>query len=181
MGEAATDSELVRAVQAGDRAAFDMLVHRHERPIYQLCYRMVGTHEDASELAQDAFVRAYRSIGGYKADAAFSTWLYRIAVNVCLNRKAVKAPPIARSIDPDREISSAERPDRALLRVEEANRVRRAIAQLPEKQKATLILRVYHDLPHDEVARVLGTTAGASKTNFFHALKNLKRLLDDER
>jgi RNA polymerase sigma-70 factor (ECF subfamily) len=63
--EAATDDELVRAVQAGDPAAFDLLVRRHERQIYSLCYRFVGTHEDASELAQDAFVRAYRSIGGF--------------------------------------------------------------------------------------------------------------------
>ncbi len=181
MGEAATDSELVRAVQAGDRTAFEALVRRHERQIYHLCYRFVGSHEDASELAQDAFVRAYRAIGGFKEDAAFSTWLYRIAVNVCLNRKALKATPVAASIDLDRMIASGERPDGALLREEEAARVRRAIARLPEKQKATLVLRTYHDLPHDEIAQVLGTTVGACKTNFFHALKNLKRLLDDER
>lgn len=181
MEEAATDSELVRAVQAGDRAAFEGLVRRHERQIYRLCYRFTGTHEDASELAQDAFVRAYRSIGGFKADAAFSTWLFRIAVNVCLNRKALKAAPIVPSVDLDRMVASGERPDGALLREEEAARVRRAIARLPERQRATLVLRAYHDLPHEQIAQVLGTTAGACKTNFFHALKNLKRLLDDER
>jgi RNA polymerase sigma-70 factor (ECF subfamily) len=176
--EAATDSELVRAVQAGDRAAFEALVRRHERQIYQLCYRFVGSHEDASELAQDAFVRAWRSIAGFKADSAFSTWLYRIAVNVCLNRKALKAAPVDPSADVHRMASPAEPPDGALLREEEAARIRRAIRHLPDRQRATLVLRAYHDLPHEQIAHVLGTTVGASKTNFFHALKNLKRLLD---
>jgi RNA polymerase sigma-70 factor (ECF subfamily) len=178
--EAATDSELVRAVQAGDRAAFDLLVQRHERQIYRLCYRFVGTHEDASELAQDAFVRAYRSIGGFKADAAFATWLYRIAVNVCLNRKALKGAPVDPLADAEQLRSTAERPDSALVREQDAARVRRAIRQLPDKQRATLVLRTYHDLPHEEIAQVLGTTSGASKANFFHALKNLKRLLQND-
>ena len=179
--EAATDSELVRAVQAGDRSAFDVLVQRHERQIYRLCYRFAGTHEDASELAQDAFVRAYRGIGGFKADATFTTWLYRIAVNVCLNRKALKVAPVDPLIDADALRSTAERPDTALVRGEEGARVRRAIGRLPDKQRATLVLRAYHDMPHGEIAQVLGTTSGAAKANFFHALKNLKRLLDDEK
>jgi RNA polymerase sigma-70 factor, ECF subfamily len=177
--ESATDGELVRAVQAGDRAAFDALVRRHERQIYGLCYRFARSHEDASDLAQDAFVRAYRAIGGFKADAAFSTWLYRIAVNVCLNRKALKPPPVRPLLDEDGAASAVERQDAALLKAERAARVRKAISQLPEKQRATLVLRAYHDLPHDEIAQVLGTTAGASKANFFHALRNLRRLLGE--
>jgi RNA polymerase sigma-70 factor (ECF subfamily) len=120
-------------------------------------------------------------MAGFKADAAFSTWLYRIAVNVCLNRKALKAAPIDPSADLTRMPSSGETADGALLREEEAARIRRAIRQLPDRQRATLVLRTYHDLPHEQIAQVLGTTVGASKTNFFHALKNLKRLLDDER
>ena len=179
MEDAATDAELVRACQAGNRAAFDQLVQRHERQIYGLCYRFMGNHEDASDLAQDAFVRAYRALGGFKADAAFGTWLYRIAVNVCLNRKALKPAPIEPLADVDRQPSAMDGADVALLRQEELTRVRHAIARLPEKQRATLLLRAYHDLPHEEIAQVLGTTAGASKANFFHALRNLKRLLDD--
>ena len=81
---AVADEELVRACVAGDRAAFDLLVTRHQRQVYRLCYRFVGNHEDAAELAQDAFVRAYRALPKFEQTAAFTTWLHRIAVNVVL-------------------------------------------------------------------------------------------------
>src|SRR5215204_4982608 len=87
-----TDADLVEASRAGDRGAFDAIVVRHGRHVYQLCYRFVGNHEDASDLAQDVFVRAYRAIRGFKGESAVGTWLHRIGVNVCLNRKAVKTP-----------------------------------------------------------------------------------------
>jgi RNA polymerase sigma-70 factor (ECF subfamily) len=156
-------------------------VQRHQRQVYQLCYRFVGTHEDASDLAQDAFVRAYRGLGGFKGQSAFSTWLYRIAVNVCLNRVAQKRPPsepIERLDPPD---VSAERPDSRLLRDERAAEVRAAIASLPPKQRATLILRIYHELPHEEIASILGSSVGATKANLFHALARLKKVLQASR
>ncbi len=74
------------------RAAFDVVVERHRRQVYQLCYRYVGNHEDAADLAQDAFIRAFKGLKGFKGESSLSTWLYRIAVNVCLNRLALKAP-----------------------------------------------------------------------------------------
>ena len=83
-----TDSELVAASLAGNRDAFGLLVERHQRHVYQLCYRFVGNHEDASDLAQDVFIRAFRSLKTFKGDAALGTWLHRIAVNVSLNRIA---------------------------------------------------------------------------------------------
>ena len=171
------DRDLVRAAVAGDRAAFETLVARHQRTVYRLCYRFVPNHEDASELAQDAFVRAYRSLEKFEGQAQFSTWLHRITVNVCLNRLALKAPKLA----PLKEVELApgrdEPADEAMFRTQRAARVRAAIAKLPEKQRATLILRVYHDLPHEEIARALGSTVGAAKTNLFHALGNLRKLL----
>ncbi len=174
------DGALVRSAAGGDRAAFEALVTRHQRSVYRLCYRFVPNHEDASELAQDAFVRAYRSLGKFEGQAQFSTWLHRITVNVCLNRLALKTPKLA----PLRSVESApgreEAADEAMLRGQRAERVRAAIAQLPEKQRATLILRVYHDLPHEEIARALGSSVGAAKTNLFHALGNLRKLLAAE-
>src|SRR5215207_5400441 len=86
------DRALVAAAVGGDRAAFDVLVRRHQRAIYSVCYRFAGDHADASDLAQDAFVRAYRGLARFKGAAAFGTWLYRIAVNVCLTHAALKAP-----------------------------------------------------------------------------------------
>ena len=175
------DADLVRAAAAGDRTAFELLVVRHQRNIYRLCYRFVPNHEDASELAQDAFVRAYRSLGRFEGQAQFSTWLHRIAVNVCLNRLALKRPKQAPLEDLERVAGRGEAADAAMLRSERAARVRAAVAQLPRKQRATLILRIYHDLPHEEIARALGSSVGAAKTNLFHALGNLrKRLAADE-
>ena len=84
------DREAILACQRGDRAAFDRLVERHQREIYRLCFRYVNNHEDASDLAQDAFVKAYKAIGRFRGDSAFSTWLYRIAVNTCLNFRAAR-------------------------------------------------------------------------------------------
>jgi RNA polymerase sigma-70 factor (ECF subfamily) len=177
-----TDRELVTAALAGDRDAFDSIVERHRRHVYQLCYRFVGNHEDASDLTQDVFIRAYRGLRSFKGDAAFGTWLYRIAVNVSLNRvgaKAVRSLPLDPLVlaSDVRIAAPGESAADALLREERAARVRAAIARLPKKQRATLILRMYHELPHDEIAGILGSSVGAVKANFFHALNNLKKLL----
>src|SRR4026209_2588520 len=85
---------LVPASLAGHREAFDVIVERHRRHVYQLCYRFVGNHEDASDLAQDVFVRAFKGLRNFKGDSALGTWLYRVGVNACLNRVAVKRPVI---------------------------------------------------------------------------------------
>jgi len=177
-----TDSDLVAAARDGSREAFDAIVERHRRAVYQLCYRFVGNHEDASDLAQDVFVRAYKGLRTFKGDAALGTWLYRIAVNVSLNKVSAKTPR-PESLDRferqgDARLASAdENQTDAVLREERAAQVRAAIARLPKKQRATLILRAYHDLPHEQIAGILGSSVGAVKANFFHALNNLKKLL----
>jgi len=175
----ADDRALVEACLGGDNAAFDVLVERHRKQVYQVCYRFVGNHEDASDLAQDVFIRAYRALRTFKGHSAFSTWLYRVAVNVCLNRVAVRQPPVETMDSREREDTTAERPDRAILREERAQTVRAAIARLPKKQRATMILRVYHELPHEQIAAILGSSVGAVKANFFHALANLRKLLQE--
>ncbi len=175
--ETATETVLVAASLHGEPGAFDVIVARHRRQVYQLCHRFVGNHEDASDLAQDVFVRAFRGLGGFRSSASLATWLYRIAVNVSLNRVAVKTPPLEAVDIREHADDSAEPADAALLRAERSTAVRAAIARLPRKQRATLILRVYHDLPHQEIADILGCSVGAVKANFFHALANLRKLL----
>ena len=171
------DRTLVQACLSGRREAFDVIVQRHQRHVYQLCYRFAGNHEDASDLAQDVFIRAFRGLHTFKGHSAFGTWLYRIAVNVCLNRAASRAPKSAALEIADQVDHRVERADAMLLRGERAAEVRAAIARLPKKQRAALILRVYHDLPHDQIAEIVGSSVGAVKANFFHALANLKKLL----
>ena len=177
-----TDAELVESCLAGRSEAFGVIVERHQRHVYQLCYRFVGNHEDASDLAQDVFIRAYRGLARFKGQASLGTWLYRIGVNACLNKVAAKTPK-PQALDPllvssdERLASGDESASDAVLRGERAGQVRAAIARLPAKQRATLILRVYHELPHEEIAGILGSSVGAVKANFFHALNNLKRLM----
>lgn len=174
------DVALVAACVNGDRGAFDLIVERHQRNVYQVCYRFVGNHEDASDLAQDVFLRAYRGLRRFRGQASLSTWLYRIAVNVSLNRVGSKAPlaHASQPLDASEFVDerSEQAPDR-LLREERGARVRAAIARLPRKQRMTLVLRMYHEMTHQEIAEVLGTSVGAVKANFFHALNNLKRQL----
>jgi len=177
---AENDSTLVQQCLAGDTAAFDELVERHRRQVYQVCYRFVNNHEDASDLAQDAFLRAYRALHTFKGNSAFSTWLYRVAVNVCLNRVAEKRAATEPIDQREHQDIRGELPDRGVLRREQAATVRAAIARLPEKQRATMILRMYHELPHEQIAAILGSSVGAVKANFFHALANLKKLLQEK-
>lgn len=175
------DPQLVALAAAGGREAFDLIVVRHRRSVYQVCYRFVNNHEDASDLAQEAFVRAWRGLGQFKGQAALSTWLYRIAVNVCLNKVSLKTLPTEALDAGDRiEDTHTERPGAELDRSERAQAVRRAIQALPKKQRATLILRMYHELSHQQIADILGSSVGAVKANFFHALGNLKKILGSE-
>ncbi len=174
------DAALVAASVAGERAAFDVIVERHRRAVYLVCYRFVNNHEDASDLAQDAFVRAWRGLKNFKGQSALSTWLHRIAVNVCLNRvtsKAATTPTESLEQAGHFEDLRIEGAQHAMLREERAVAVRKAIAALPKTQRATLVLRTYHDMSHQQIADVLGSSVGAVKANFFHALANLKRLL----
>lgn len=178
VAERAAERETVAACQRGDREAFDRLVQRYQREVYRLCYRYLGQHEDANDLAQEVFLRAWRSIGRFRGDSAFSTWLYRIAVNACLNHRALKRVPTQ---DLPEALPDPSRGAEARAQDEDvARRVRGAIARLPEKQRATLVLKIYHELSHEEVANVLGSSVGTVKSNLFHALGNLKRLLGGE-
>ena len=171
----ADDREAIEAAQRGDREAFDRLVERYQRDVYRLCYRYVNDHHDASDMAQEAFLKAYKAIGRFRGDSAFSTWLYRIAVNTCLNfRSARKLPsePLENDV-PDRGRGVVAR----LEHEELSEQVRQAVSRLPEKQRATLILKIYHDLTHEEVAAILGSSVGTVKANLFHALSNLRKAM----
>jgi RNA polymerase sigma-70 factor (ECF subfamily) len=174
----AAERELVEACQRGEREAFDQLVVRYQRDIYRLCYRYVNNHEDANDLAQEVFLKAWRGMGRFRGESSFSTWLYRIAVNACLNFRAARRPATQELPEalPDPRMGAAGRVESE----EQARRVRAAVGRLPEKQRATLILKVYHDLTHEEVAQTLGSSVGTVKANLFHALGNLRRLVAEE-
>jgi RNA polymerase sigma-70 factor (ECF subfamily) len=169
------DREAIEACQRGDREAFDRLVERYQRNVYRLCYRYVNNHHDASDMAQEVFLKAFRAIGRFRGDSAFSTWLYRIAVNTCLNFRSSRRLPSEPLEDdvPDAARGAADR----IEEDERSEQVREAVSRLPEKQRATLILKVYHDLTHEQVAAIMGSTVGTVKANLFHALGNLRKAM----
>ena len=119
----------------------------------------MGNHDDANDMAQDVFLKAYRGVGRFRGDSSFSTWLYRIAVNTCLNFRAARRPQAEELPEglPDDEPGCGRSAESA---EEQPRQVREAVGRLPEKQRATLILKVYHDLTHEEVAGILGSTRG---------------------
>ena len=141
--------------------AFDVIVERHRRPVYQLCYRFVGNHEDASDLSQDVFLRAYRGLGNFRGGSSLATWLYRIGVNLCLNRVGRK--DVA---DGDHRRPAAHRhPDRIGRRSRAARGAqrRRYAGRLPRCRRNSgrrSILRMYHELSHEEIAGMLGSSVG---------------------
>jgi RNA polymerase sigma-70 factor (ECF subfamily) len=175
-GQAAAAASLDET--ADDQAlAFDLLVTRHRRSVYHVCYRFVNHHEDAADLTQGTFVRAWRALASFRGQARFSTWLHRIAVNVCLNKVAVRTP-VAEPIDAEAIVDRRQPlPGDELLAAERAAQVRAAVAALPPRQRAALVLRAYHELSHQEIADLVGTSVGAVKANVFHALANLRKRL----
>src|SRR4029453_5417168 len=137
------EADLVRPCRSGQAGALDVIVERHRRTVYQLCYRFVGNHEDASDLSQDVFLRAFRGLRNFKGESSLGTWLYRIGVNVCLNRVSAKTP-VNEPIEKHQYVDDhTESPSDRVLRGERAMQVRSAIMQLPRKQRAALILRMY--------------------------------------
>lgn len=174
---AADDARLVEWFLAGRREAFDVIVERYRAPIYRLCYRFTGNHEDAADLAQDVFVRAFRGLHQFQGNSALGTWLHRVGVNTALNRNAVKKMPTDPIDDVELRDHRATDPVDRIDGKRRSLEVRRAIDQLPPKQRATVILRIYQDLSYDEIAQALETTTGAAKANVYHALGTLKRML----
>jgi len=169
------DRDAVLACQRGEREAFDRLVERYQREVYRLCYRYVNDHHDANDMAQDVFLKAYRAISKFRGDSSFSTWIYRIAVNTCLNFRAARR---AQSEELSEHLADGSPGATARMEDEErSQKVRQAVSRLPEKQRATLILKIYHDLTHEEVAGILGASVGTVKANLFHALGNLRKML----
>jgi RNA polymerase sigma-70 factor (ECF subfamily) len=173
------DAQLVQRVLAGDRQAFNALFSRHQRGLYFLCLRISKGETEAQDLCQRAFLRAFESLKSFRGESSFKTWLYRIAVNLSKNflRDSGRRAEVAMEDEifalPSHEKSAEAR----VLDVEEKRQLHRLIDTLPEKQKATLQLRVYEDLSFAEIAQILGGTEGAAKVNYHYAVQALKKML----
>lgn len=170
------DAALVARAQRREPGAFDSLVRRHQRGMWRLVRRYLRNDADASDVTQQAFVRAFRSLERFRGDASVRTWLYRIGINLALNHLRDHAREQPTEIGEDALTAPAVGVS-ALVAAERGARLRAAVAQLPPKQKLVLELRVFDDLPFREVAALADCSENAAKVSFHYAVKRLRELL----
>lgn len=176
-----SDDALVRRARAGDADAFGVLVERHGDRVYRVCLRMLGDREEARDAAQDALVSGFRRISGFRGDAAFSTWMHRIAVNAChdaLRRRARQ--PMLHVVEDERQAEPPPVADHA-DRVADAIGVETALARVPEEFRAALVLADVEDLPYEEIAAILGVALGTVKSRVHRGRVALGRALGEPR
>jgi len=173
------DSELIDRYAAGDREAFNALVEKHQKPLYALIYRMVSNHEDAADILQKTFVKAFTGLSGFERRSSFKTWLYQIAINLAKNIYRDRAKVRHVSLD-DVVIRKDPRTLDALIRKEHHNLLLQAIGSLPEKQRLTLMFRVQNGLKFEEIANVMQCSLGTAKANYHHAVQKMKTLLKEK-
>ena len=181
-----SDEELVARATAGDQDAFGQLVARWERPIYALAYRTLRREEEARDVVQDAFLRAYRGLKGFKGEAKFSSWLYRITLNLCRDwmRKERRAPvaQVPEGTDPldlaDQQAAPTESVEDLVARREMSAAVQLAMAELPEEQRMAIMLKEYHGLTFQEIAEMLDCPLSTVKTRLYQGLTVLRRRLE---
>jgi RNA polymerase sigma-70 factor (ECF subfamily) len=187
------DEELVEMAQNGDRNAFTLLVKRYQDRIYNLIYRYIGNAEDAIDLTQETFIKAFVKLGEFKGNSKFYTWLYRIAVNACIDFRRRQRISIVHwddmrpnefdRLDIDEPANSIDvvgedsNPEAHMLKSELRQIVREAINTLPEHLRIVLILREYEDLSYEEIASIIGCRVGTVKSRLFQAREMLKRKL----
>ena len=180
-----TDATLVANVKSGDVGAFGELVERHKRAVYGVVSRMISDRDDIDDVVQDVFVTAYKSIPAFKEQAAFSTWLYRIAVNTTIKQMRKSKVRQAASIDDpltglgDSLVSGkGDGPEEAAQRAERSEAIRNAIRTLPEKHQAVVALHYFENLSCDEIARVMECSVGTIWSRLHYACKKLQGQLD---
>ena len=171
------DIELIERYFAGDTTAFDEIMIRYERQIYRVCYRFVENREDAMDLAQDVFVKVFEHLPTFRRESTLKTWLYRIAINHCLNhvkkhsQEFVEVTEYTGSIRPTAQAQLEDR--------EQREHFRRMVKRLPPRQKAILELRINEQLSYEEIARISGRSVSTIKASVFFALEKLRKLVRD--
>ena len=180
-----SDEELVARSMGGDLDSFNQLVLRWERPIYALAYRVIGREEDARDVAQETFLRAFRALGGFKGQAKFSSWLYRITLNLCRDwiRKerrtpVSQAPEGIDIVELAGEATPSETIEQLVGRNQLSRAVSKAMASLPEEQRTAIILKEYHGLTFQEIADMLDCPLSTVKTRLYQGLSVVRKQLE---
>ena len=172
------DLTLLDRYQAGEREAFDELVRKYQRPLYGLLYRMVSDQDDAADILQKTFVKAFTGIGGFERRSSFKTWLYQIAINLAKNLYRDRIRMAKVPLD-DVVIRRDPRTLEGMIASENRARLREAVGGLPEKQQLTLRLRVQENKKFEEIAAIMRCSVGTAKSNYHHAVRKLKAWVGD--
>jgi RNA polymerase sigma-70 factor (ECF subfamily) len=180
------DEAAAARAKAGDADAFRVLVERHSRPLFRLAFRMTGNEQDAEDIVQDTFLRAYRRIGKFDERASFGTWLYRITVNCSLDlvrarkRRSEQSGPANPEMDDLMQSlpSTGATPDRMAMSGEARQRIAEAMEELSASERTAFVLRHFEGMCIDEVSRVLGCRPGAARHCVFRAVQKLRRALE---
>ncbi len=171
------DAAVVERFLAGDSRAFDEIVARHQRAVYLAARRLLGSHADADEAAQRTFVRAWRSLRGFRGEASLRTWLMRIMLNVTRTLRAERVSGEGPLADATEAVAPGRRPDERIGSGQLGGLLRAAVATLPPRQREVVALKVFSDMTHREVAGLLGLSEGAVKAHLHQAVANLRRRL----
>lgn len=184
-----TDEQLVERAQEGDRCALGELIGRYEQRTYNLAYRLMGNHADACDAAQEALVRVCVRLHNFRGDSQFSTWLYRVVTNTCLDELRRRGRTRCTSLDealpldegsvPRQAADDADGPVEYAERHEVQAAVQRAIMRLPYDYRVVVILRDLYDLSYQEIATALGTTLGTIKSRLHRARQALRGIIED--
>jgi RNA polymerase sigma-70 factor, ECF subfamily len=188
--ESYTDAEVMLRVKAGDQSAFDYLVQKYRRPLVSFMYRMARNTAAAEDLAQEVFLRVYRSRQTYEASAKFTTWLYRIATNLAVNHARDtrhERPEVTVSLDePDEETGTTldvadgtMTAEEALVRRERMAAIRSKVEALPERQKLAVLMHKYQQMDYKQIADVLKLSESATKSLLFRAYQTLREQLKE--
>lgn len=188
--EGFTDAQVMLRVKAGDESAFDYLVQKYRRPLVSFMYRMARNTAVAEDLAQEVFLRVYRSRSSYQASAKFTTWLYRIATNLAVNHARdtrKERPEVTVSLDePDEETGmtldvadSTMTAEQTLLRRERMKAIRSKVEALPERQKLAVLMHKYQQMDYKQIAEVLKLSESATKSLLFRAYEALREQLKE--
>jgi RNA polymerase sigma-70 factor, ECF subfamily len=180
-----TDEELVDRSRGGDVDSFNQLILRWERPIYALAYRVIGREEDARDVCQETFLRAYRALPGFKGEAKFSSWVYRIALNLCRDWiRRQRRNPVSQMpddidvLDAIAETGPSESVEDLVARRELTTVVEEAMSHLPAEQRTAIILKEYHGMTFQEIADLQGCPLSTVKTRLYQGLSVLRRQLE---
>jgi RNA polymerase sigma-70 factor (ECF subfamily) len=179
MNSKETDSDitLVERYTNGDMAAFDELMIRYERQIYRLCYRFTSNTDDARDLAQEVFIKAFEHLSHFRKESSLKTWLYRIATNHCINHVKSNTQQFVEVTETVRQTSATAHVE--LEEREQRERFRQMVKKLPPKQRAILELRIHEQLSYEEIAKMSNRSVSTIKASVFFALEKLRKLIKE--